>query len=193
MHCSESEDRWEFLPPIAAAKAYNVVEDRWEFLPPMIKLHSHNFHGVFIEGKFMVISGDPSDLSAEVFDPSAGTWRILEDIMWVSLREKVRHIGYCPVATSTDSLYLFNRHDILKYDGGNNVWTSVATLPPQTCTVSQTLAVTEWRDWVFVTGINFYNLGKPFYYLFNPSKGPFIEFSTGEGDIIVTSAATIEI
>ena len=179
--------------PTAAAEAYNVEEDRWEILPPMIQPRSHDFRGVFIEGKFMVISRDASDRSAEVFDPSAGTWRRLEDRMWVSLREKVGHISYCLVATSTDSLYLFTRYDILKYDGGNNFWTTVATLPPHTCIGSETLAVTEWRDWVFVTGINFYNLGKPFYYLFNLSKGQFIEFSTGEGDIIVTSAATIEI
>jgi hypothetical protein len=65
--------------PLAAAEAYNVEENKWEILPPMIQPHGGECHGVFMEGKFMVLSGG-EDRSAEVFEPSAGTWRRCEDM-----------------------------------------------------------------------------------------------------------------
>jgi hypothetical protein len=43
--------------PLAAAEAYNVEEDKWEILPPMIQPHGRRgCHGVFMEGKFMVLN-----------------------------------------------------------------------------------------------------------------------------------------
>jgi hypothetical protein len=65
--------------PLAAAEAYNVEENKWEILPPMIQPHGGECQGVFMEGKFMVLSGG-EDRSAEVFEPSAGTWRRWEDM-----------------------------------------------------------------------------------------------------------------
>ena len=64
--------------PLAAAEVYNVEEDKWEIMPPMIQTQGSGCHGVFMEGKFIVLR---KDISAEVFDLSGKTWRRWEDIL----------------------------------------------------------------------------------------------------------------
>jgi hypothetical protein len=56
-----------------------VEEDKWEILPPMIQPHELRCDSVFMEGKFMVFT---EDRSAEVFEPSAGTWRRWENMIF---------------------------------------------------------------------------------------------------------------
>jgi hypothetical protein len=109
--------------PLAAAEAYNVEEDKWEILPPMIQPHGLGCDGVFMEGKFMVLSGE--DRSAEVFEPSAGTWR-----RWENMRFRGDLWKKCAVSSSGE-LYAFSdeQQQVMKYDGEKNVWTAVASLP----------------------------------------------------------------
>lgn len=59
--------------PLASAKAYDVEKDKWEILHPMIEVHGHGSRSGLVEGKFMVL--DDEGKSAEVFNPSEGTWR----------------------------------------------------------------------------------------------------------------------
>jgi len=39
---------------------YSVEEDRWEMFPPTIQPHALGCHGVFMEGKFIVLRKDKS-------------------------------------------------------------------------------------------------------------------------------------
>jgi hypothetical protein len=132
----------EVSHPLAAAEAYNVEENKWEILPSMIQPDGPGCHGVFMEGKFMVLSGD-EDRSAEVFEPSAGTWRRWEDM---SLRGNLWR--KC-VASFSGELYAFSEKQVMKYDGEKNVWTVVASLPQS---VVFATCATQWRDWIFVSG-----------------------------------------
>jgi hypothetical protein len=95
--------------PLAAAEAYNVEEDKWEILPPMIQPHGLACDGVFMEGKFMVFT---EDISAEVFDPSAGTWR-----RWENMRFRGDLWKKCAVSSSGE-LYAFSD---LQLTTGNEV------------------------------------------------------------------------
>ena len=85
--------------PLAAAESYNVEEDKWEILPPMIQPHGNRCHDVFMEGKFMVFT---EDRSAEVFKPSAGTWR-----RWENMRFRGDLWKKCVVSSSRE-LYTFS-------------------------------------------------------------------------------------
>jgi hypothetical protein len=174
---------------LAAAEAYSVEEDKWEILPPMIQPHGPGCHGVFMEGKFIVLR---KDRSAEVFDPSGKTWRWWEDIF--SFRVDVwRSLA---AVSSSGELYAINeeQQQLMKYDGGKSVWTAVASLPRP---IYLFTCATQWRDQIFVSGVD--NPGKHISYLFKPSTGQWIEVNGdgedgGEGFAgTVFSAATVEI
>jgi len=111
--------------PLASAEFYNVEEDRWENLPSMAQPHGYGCQAVLFQGKFMVVWGHEFDISAEVFDPTAGTWRRCED-MW-SLGERPMERGSV-IATCSGDLYVFLNRDIMKYDVHNNIWTAVANI-----------------------------------------------------------------
>jgi hypothetical protein len=76
-----------------------LEEDKWEILPPMIQTHGLGCDDVFMEGKFMVFT---KDRSAEVFEPSAGTWR-----RWENMRFKGDLWKKC-VVSSIGELYAFS-------------------------------------------------------------------------------------
>jgi len=113
----------EDFHPLAGAEAYNLDEDKWEILPPMIQPHGPGCHGVFMEGKFMVLSGGEINLSAEVFDPRAGTWRRWED----TLEFRGDPWGSFLAASSCGELYGFNEELVKKYDGEKSLWDVVAS------------------------------------------------------------------
>jgi hypothetical protein len=168
--------------PLAAAEAYNVEEDKWKILPPMIQPHGLRCDGVFMEGKFMVFTRD-GDRNAEVFDPSAGTWK-----RWENMRFRGDLWKKCAVSSSGE-LYAFSgeEHQVMKYDGEKNVWTAVAFLPHFARFVH---CVAQFGDWIFVTG----GIWKIVTYLFNPSTGEWLEVNVGcwEGCFVI-AAATVEI
>jgi hypothetical protein len=157
----------EDIHPLAA-EAYNVEEDKWEILPPMIQPHSKGCHGVFVEGKFMVISGGEFNLSAEIFDPRA-----------------------CLVASSSGELYGFNKEVVKKYDGEKRLWNVVASLPQS---LTQFMCAAQSRDWIFLSG--FVEYRKYVSYLFHPSSGQSIKINASDGGNykgVILSAATVEI
>jgi hypothetical protein len=174
----------EPLNPLAAAEAYNVEEDTWEILPPMIQPHGLGCHDVLMEGKFMVFTGD-RDRSAEVFDPSAGTWR-----RWENMRFRGDLWKKCEASPSGE-LYAFSnaQQQVMKYDGEKNVWTAVAST-----LLTYVNCATQWRHWFFVSG---FGPKKNVCYLFNPSTGQWIEVNGGGGEcpagMVVAAAATLEI
>jgi hypothetical protein len=190
-HGNVEEDKWEILPPsnglvyvagglnehgnpLAAAEAYNVEEDKWEILPPMIQPHGRRgCHGVFMEGKFMVISGGNFNLSAEVFDPRAGTWRRWENTLGFSGDPWTSFL----VASSCGELYGFSEEMVKKYDGEKSLWNVVASLPQSLSLIN---CATQWRDWIFVSGLVKPN--KDVSYLFHPSSGQSIKVNGGDGD-----------
>jgi hypothetical protein len=78
-----------------------------------------------MDGKFMVLS---RDRSAEVFDPTASTWRRWEDM--ISFRVDLWR-SFAVACSSSGELYAFSerQQQVMKYDGGKHVWTVVASLP----------------------------------------------------------------
>jgi hypothetical protein len=166
--------------PLAAAEAYNVEEDKWETLPPMIQPHGGECDGVFMEGKFMVLSGGKIDRSVEVFDPSVGTWRTWEDMI-------VGGYLWRKCAVSSGELYIFSYPHVMKYDGEKNVWTAVASFPQSILSIT---CATQWGDWIFVSGAGFCKKAS---YLFSPTTGQWIEVNGDGGECCVVSAATVEI
>ena len=175
--------------PLAGAETYNVEEDRWETLPPMIQPHGKRCHGVFIEGKFMVLSRVRFDRSGEIFNPVARTWTRLEGIwsfhgdLWSS----------CAAASASGrDLYAFSGEHVMKYNSDNNIWTAVASFPES---IHYLTSATHWRDWIFVITSNFIS-DKNNCYLFNPSTGRLIEVNRDGGDkegFLALSATTVEI
>lgn len=71
---------------LKTAEVYDVEKNSWEILPPMSQ-DRDECHGVFLDGKFYVISGYSTESqgrferSAEVFDPNTGLWNRVEN-MW---------------------------------------------------------------------------------------------------------------
>jgi hypothetical protein len=139
-----------------------------------------------MDGKFMVLS---KDRSAEVFDPIAGTWRRWEDMfsfrvdIWRSLA----------AVSSSGELYAINerQQQVMKYDGGKNVWIAVASLPRH---IFLFTCATQWRDHIFVSGME--NPRKHISSLFKPSTGQWIQVNGDGGEGFageVVSAATVEI
>jgi WD40 repeat protein len=172
--------------PLVAAESYNVEENKWEILPPMIQPHGGKCHGVFMEGKFMVLSGG-EDRSAKVFEPSAGTWRRWEDMSFRGDLWRNKDLWRMCVASYSGELYAFGDRQVMKYDGDKKVWTIVASLP------QYVLCVTQWRDWIFVSGGG---PSKNVCYLFKLSTGQWIEVKGCGGECMVTYAyatATMEI
>jgi hypothetical protein len=164
------------------AEAYNVEEDKWEILPPMIQPHGLGLHSVFIEGKFMVLS--EYDRSAEVFDPSAGTWRLEDTLSFEG------DLFTC-AASSSGELYAFHeeQQQVIKYEGEKKVWTVVASFPHGRKEATARFArfvkcATQWRGRIFVrssyTG-----------FMFNPSTGQWIEVNPHGGETL--QVATVEI
>ena len=182
----------ETYNPLAAAESYNVEEDRWEILPPMIQPHGKRCHGVFIEGKFMVLSQARFDRSGEIFNPRERTWTRWEGIwsfdgdgdVWSS----------CAASYSSGDLYVFSGEHVIKYDPVNNLWTPVASFPER---IDFFTSATQWRDSIFVITCNFIS-GKIICYLFNPSTTRLIEVNRNGGDSegfvgVILSATTVEI
>ena len=114
------------------------------------------------------------DKSAEVFEPSAGTWR-----RWENMRFRGDLWKKCAVYSSSGELYAFSdeQQQVMKYDGEKNVWTAVASLPQS---VVFATCATQWRDWIFVSGLVKPN--KDVSYLFHPTSGQSIKVNGGDGD-----------
>ena len=105
---------------LATAEVYDVESDKWEVLPPMPQRRKNSL-GVFMEDKFMVISGTrrnlqrhlhnpPVERSVEVFDTKTSTWNTLEDMM--SLNNYQGCVSACGNMYVIDSLKKVTR----KYD-----------------------------------------------------------------------------
>lgn len=129
------------------AEAYDVNEDKWEILPPMSQ-ERDECHGVFMDGKFTVISGYTTESqgrferSAEVYDPSTGVWSRVEN-MW--------SIGTCPrsCVAAFGNLYFFHKQQVMFYNSKENVWEVAASLPGD---MKIATCATVWRDKIFVSG-----------------------------------------
>jgi hypothetical protein len=157
---------------LRTAEAYDVKHDKWEALPPMNQ-ERDRCHGVFLDGKFTVISGYSTesqgrfDKSSEVFDHSTGVWSKVEN-MW--------SIGECPRSclVSLGHLYFFHNQQLMRYNGKENAWELVASLPES---MEVATCATVWRDKVFVSGSTS-RWGEQVFYMFdNPGKWVPIENS----------------
>lgn len=132
---------------LRVAEAYDVEEDKWEILPPMSQ-ERDECQGVFMDGKFTVISGYATESqgrfekSAEVYDPSTGLWSKLAN-MWST--------GGCPrsCVMAFGRLYFFHKQQVMSYNSKENVWEVVASLPVEMQIVT---CATVWRDKIFVSG-----------------------------------------
>jgi len=132
---------------LRAAEVYNVEKDKWENLPPMSQ-ERDECQGVFMDGKFTVISGYATESqgrferSAEVFDPTTGVWSRVEN-MW--------SIEGCPRSCVADSgqLYFFHNQQVMSYNSKENVWEVVASLPEG---MNVATCATVWRGKIFVSG-----------------------------------------
>lgn len=132
---------------LRAAEAYDVKQDKWVGLPPMNE-ERDRCRGVFLDGKFTVISGYSTELhgriqkSGEVFDHDAGVWSTLDN-MW--------NIGGCPRSclVAWGSLSSFHNQQVIRYNGKENVWEVAATLPES---MDVATCATVWRDKIFVIG-----------------------------------------
>jgi hypothetical protein len=139
------------------------------------------------DGKFMVLS---RDRSAEVFDPSGAMWRRWEDM--ISFRVDLWR-SFAVACSSSGELYAFSerQQQVMKYDGGKQVWTVVASLPRH---IYLFKCATQCGDHIFVSGMD--NPGKHISYLFKPSTGQWSQVN-GDGDEgsvgVIVSAATVEI
>eukprot|EP00253_Pinus_taeda_P006837 PITA_06837 len=138
---------------LSTVEAYDVEEDRWEILPPM----THNRHlsaGVYLDGKFMVISGMSFggavavENSAEVFDEATGRWQTLEN-MW-SLQPDIMEED-SGVVCICENLYVIVSKQVMKYDAEKNAWMPVASVPQN---LEIIFCIAPWREWIFVSGIN---------------------------------------
>jgi len=132
---------------LRTAEAYDVKHDKWEALPPMNQ-ERYRCHGVFLDGKFTVISGYSTESqgrfekSGEVFDHSTGIWSRVENI-W--------SIGECPRSclVALGHLYFFRNQKVMRYNGKENVWEVVTSLPEG---MEVATCGTVWRDKIFVSG-----------------------------------------
>jgi hypothetical protein len=138
-----------------------------------------------MDGKFMVLS---RDRSAEVFDPTASTWRRWEDMISFRIDMFFFRCSFVVACSSSGELYAFSERQqkVMKYDGGKQVWTVVASLPRL---IYLFKCATQCGDHIFVSGMC--NPGKHISYLFKPSTGQWSQVN-GDGGVIV-SAATVEI
>jgi N-acetylneuraminic acid mutarotase len=174
-----------------AAEDYDVEEDKWEILPPMSQ-ERDECQGVFMDGKFTVISGYTTESqgrferSAEVFDPSTGVWSRVEN-MW--------SIGGCPRAcvAALGHLYFFHNKQVLSYNSKENVWEVVGCLPE--CMNVATCA-TVWGNKIFVSG-SAYSVGEQVCYMFDSKEGNSTRWVPTERPHdfvgIVQSAITVEV
>ena len=133
---------------LSAAETYNVEEHQWEVLLPMNEQHGGGCYGVFLDGKFMVLTARSGDRSVEVFNRSAGTGGAWED-MWNFNDDLWNCRG---AASFSGNLYVFSDHRVMMYDRENNVWSLVAALPQQNYFIT---CVTEWQDCIFVSAFDF--------------------------------------
>jgi N-acetylneuraminic acid mutarotase len=172
---------------LRAAEAYDVKHDRWEILAPMSQ-ERDRCHGVFLDGKFTVISGYATESqgrferSAEVFDPSTGVWSRVEN-MW--------SIGGCPrsCVAALGHLYFFHNQHVMRYNGKENVWEVVASLPQ--CMDDVATCATVWHDKIFVSGST-YKSGEQVCYMFDNS-GKWVHIERPHDFVgFVQSAITVE-
>ena len=101
-----------------AAEVYDVEEDKWKILPPMSQARIE-CQGVFMDGKFIVISGyygwiDRFSRSAEVFDTGEGVWSRVEN-MW--------SIGGCPKSCipASGHLFCFQNLQVMSYNSEHGI------------------------------------------------------------------------
>jgi len=169
---------------VRVAEVYDVEKDRWDILPPMIRERGRGCLGVFIDDAFIVLGGgqiNQFDASAEVLDPSAGTWTLRQD-MWTFLDSAV------VISYFGRDLYVFSEEEVMKYDPEKNNWSAVASLQQD---IPYLISATHWRDWIFVTG--WHPAMKQLYLMFNPSTGQSIEVKCDGGNNHVFCATTVEI
>jgi len=129
------------------AEAYDVRHDRWEVLPPMSQ-ERDRCHGVFLDGKFTVLSGHATEAqgqfekSAEVFDQNTCSWSRVEN-KW--------SVGESPISclAAFGHLYFFHNKQVTRYNGDRNFWEVMASLPEGMDVVT---CATMWRDKIFVCG-----------------------------------------
>lgn len=201
---------------LATAEVYDVEADKWEVLPPMPQRQRgygqaqrerwygqlaqgqrgyEKSIGVFINGKFIVISGSsrdhvqlhtPVETSAEVFDTHTSTWNTMEDIWTVEMRSlDCYHI--CLYSIAGDFYVIdWGQKVMRKYDAHKAVWTSVPSFPQHVPVIT---CVAPWRDQIFVSGTDLHG-GYPISYLFQPSTG---ESTVIDAPQVFQRAAVVEI
>eukprot|EP01018_Ginkgo_biloba_P025082 Gb_12274 [translate_table: standard] len=112
---------------LQSAEVYNVDADEWQIIPDMTQERDES-QGVFVDGKFYVISGYTTetqgqfDNSAEVYDPGADKWAKLDN-MWA--------FAVCPRSCISVSgkLYFCHRKQVMEYNAKENDWGVVGHVP----------------------------------------------------------------
>lgn len=132
---------------LRTAAAYDVKHDKWEVLPPMAQERGR-CHGVFLDGKFTVISGyatesqGRSEKSAEVFDPISGVWSRVANT-WST------DGGPQSCLTALGGLYFFQNQQLIRYNAKENSGELVASLPED---MDVATCAAAWREKIFVSG-----------------------------------------
>ncbi|KAH0992060.1 hypothetical protein GBA52_003543 [Prunus armeniaca] len=114
---------------LALAEVYDPVADKWEELPPM-RNPQMDCLGLSYKGKFHVLSdqvGLPDQNTSEVFSPSDGTWRTVEDIWPFSraMQFAVQVIGDNRVYTVVD----WGESLIKTRDTEKGEWYNIGSVP----------------------------------------------------------------
>lgn len=114
---------------LALAEVYDPVADKWEELPPMCNPQMDCL-GLSYKGKFHVLSdqvGLPDQNTSEVFSPSDGTWRTVEDIWPFSraMQFAVQVIGDNRVYTVVD----WGESLIKTRDTEKGEWYNIGSVP----------------------------------------------------------------
>jgi hypothetical protein len=140
---------------LATADVYNLDADRWERLPDMSEERDEGA-GVVLDGKFFVISGYGTNSqgqfgsSADVFDPSSGSWSRVNQMWTMSGGSSPPPNGYVVVARG--ELYSFHRQSLVRYCPLKNVWNSVDVVVPPEATRINPPCATSVNDIIFAMG-----------------------------------------
>lgn len=121
---------------LSSAERYDSRIGRWDPLPSMM-VARQKCSGFFMDGKFWVIGGKDGNhepvTSGEEYDPSRGTWRIVEDMYPAPTILPMDSFEPSPplVAVVGNQLYALEiSSNLLKlYEKGSNTWKILGPVP----------------------------------------------------------------
>lgn len=136
---------------LKSAEVYNVETDQWA---PLASMHEERDEstGICLDGQFYVVSGYSStsqgqfSQSAEVYNPSANAWTLLEGF-WSMEMQTSRPAG--PFAVMYGRLYTLNGKNLHRYDVTTASWSVVESIPDSEV---NPICVAALDEALFITG-----------------------------------------